>query len=604
MNALIKVVRFPVGVVSLIISVFAFLPVNTRAQPLSYTVDSAGFQSLLDFEGGDCEFEFADINDDGHLDILCVGDHGSPFINTQQHGITIFLGNGTGTGWTLVQNGDFGYGGIAVGDVNNDGFKDVGYGMHHNYAATDFGDQVLEVALGDGTGNNWIPWDDSLGLQGQSWGMFGTDFADIDNDGWLDIGSNSFGCCDGVHIHRNGGNGTWPYAYGFIGGNSNHWFEFGDINNDGFMDFVAAREGGVVYFGNGTGMFINASGGLPSTSVYTFDDVQLLNADSDPQLEMGFCYDGGIFLYKWYSTTQQWQNISGNLPSLGSYYMMQFADMNNDNILDVAASTSGQVSVFTGAGNNVWNQSVTIPIPNLSYGRFLDVADVDHSGRPDILLFGRYPAGMFNSINKLYLIRESSVAVANTITPVYPDSARCFPNGATRFITWQSVLVPGTQAVITLEYNYAGGPGTWDTIAAGIPDNGSYQWTVPMGINSAYVVIRYTLSDNTLATVYATALSAPFNIGCQLTTGLLFDEKEWSLYPNPANEQITLRFAAAIEDHQKITITDAAGRSVLVQEIAAGTSQQTINISKLPPGCYLIHIGNGMMKKRMVVIRD
>ena len=43
-----------------------------------------------------------------------------------------------------------GDGGIAVGDVNNDGHKDVGYGVHHNYSGTAWGDQLNEVVLGDG----------------------------------------------------------------------------------------------------------------------------------------------------------------------------------------------------------------------------------------------------------------------------------------------------------------------------------------------------------------------------------------------------------------------------------------------------------------------
>ena len=83
--------------------------------------------------------------------------------------------------------GDLGYGGIAVGDANNDGYLDVGYGMHHNYSSTDLGDQLIEVALGNGTGQGWMPWDDGLATAGEDWGMFGTDFGDIDNDGDLDF---------------------------------------------------------------------------------------------------------------------------------------------------------------------------------------------------------------------------------------------------------------------------------------------------------------------------------------------------------------------------------------------------------------------------------
>jgi hypothetical protein len=34
---------------------------------------------------------------------------------------------------------------------------------------------------------NWIPWDDGLATNGETYGMFGTDLSDINNDGLKDI---------------------------------------------------------------------------------------------------------------------------------------------------------------------------------------------------------------------------------------------------------------------------------------------------------------------------------------------------------------------------------------------------------------------------------
>src|SRR4030095_12040864 len=181
---------------------FMIMGLPAAAQIPSYTLDSNAFNAIQ-LDGGMVEMQFSDINSDGNVDLLTVGDHGSPFINTNQEGIMVFFGNGTGSGWTLSKTGDLGYGGIAVGDVNNDGFKDVAYGIHHNYSSTDFGDQLLEAVLGDGTGLNWIPWDDSLATAGETYGMFGTDLGDVNNDGLLDICSGSFGCCAGTHVYLN-----------------------------------------------------------------------------------------------------------------------------------------------------------------------------------------------------------------------------------------------------------------------------------------------------------------------------------------------------------------------------------------------------------------
>ncbi len=98
---------------------------------LDYLESSSGL-GTPELEAGRTEIEFADINNDGDIDILSIGDHGSPYINTNEHGVMVWFGDGQGN-WSVYQNGNFGYGGIAIGDLNNDGHMDIGYGMHHNY---------------------------------------------------------------------------------------------------------------------------------------------------------------------------------------------------------------------------------------------------------------------------------------------------------------------------------------------------------------------------------------------------------------------------------------------------------------------------------------
>lgn len=154
------------------LTLFACLfSVSAFIYSLEYTESSSGLETPA-MESGRTELEMADVNQDGHIDILSIGDHGSPYINADEHGIMVWFGNGQGT-WNFFGNGDFGYGGIAIGDINNDGHMDVGYGMHHNYSSSDFGDSIMEAALGDGTGQNWTPWDDGISTGGD-WGMFNT----------------------------------------------------------------------------------------------------------------------------------------------------------------------------------------------------------------------------------------------------------------------------------------------------------------------------------------------------------------------------------------------------------------------------------------------
>jgi hypothetical protein len=267
----------------------------------------------------------------------------------------VWFGDGAGN-WSVYQNGYFGYGGIAIGDVNGDGLWDIGYAMHHAYSSDDFGDQLIEVALGDGTGMNWTPWDDGLATNGETWGMFGTDFADVDNDGDLDIGSNSFGSGAGVHVYLNAGDGTWSQSFGFVGGNSALDFVFGDINNDGNADIAVSHAYGTIYFGDGTGGFALADGGLPSSSM---NGTALGDVDNDGGKDVSFITDypaQGVQVWVWDEDLEQWINFSGSLPTTGGYQATQLCDMDADGYVDLIAFGSGTCRLWLGDGAGHWTQ--------------------------------------------------------------------------------------------------------------------------------------------------------------------------------------------------------------------------------------------------------
>jgi len=232
-------------------SVSKELEKNTREinNYVTFISKSSGLQ-IPDKDEGKTELELADINNDGHLDVIGVGDHGSPYVNSGQHGIMVWLGDGEGT-WEVEQVGNFGYGGIEAGDLNLDGYLDVVWGIHHDWGETGFGDTLIGAALGDGTATNWEGWANGLGTGGEDWGMFATDLADFDCNGFLDIISQSFGCCNGYHLYENQGDGTWEHIWSFSGGNTYNNIETGDFNSDGFPDFVGNREGTNVFFGDG-----------------------------------------------------------------------------------------------------------------------------------------------------------------------------------------------------------------------------------------------------------------------------------------------------------------------------------------------------------------
>ncbi len=471
----------------------AFATRATEAQTLTYASSSADIQTLK-MDSGGTELEMGDVDGDGHPDLVHVGDHGSPYVGTQMHGVTLWLGNGLG-GFTLVQDGNFGYGGVAIGDVNGDGFVDVGYGIHHNYSSNDVGDQLIEVLLGNGTGSGWTAWDDGLATNGESWGMFGTDFADFDGDGDLDLGSNSFGASSGVHLYRNNGDGTWTQTFGFTGSNSDLELGFADFNGDGYFDAMAAHQLGTVYLGDGSGGFTLADGNLPSSN---WTGVGAGDVDGDGADELSFLVSGGPQVWKW-TSGNDWVDLTGDLPSSGPFDQTDLADMDMDGAADLVAVGGGSVKVFSRTAPGVWTSiaSFTTPGTGSRYAEALRAGvDLDHSGFPD-LTFVQDQGGFLNSRNYHYAYLETTPAEFLRMRALAPSANRSWRGGQVHFAEW-TCAVPGADiGLVSLELSAAGPTGPWFPLAAGLPNNGRYQLVVPGNLSSSTCHLRSSVATST-----------------------------------------------------------------------------------------------------------
>ena len=461
-------------------------------------------------DGGVTEIEMGDVNNDGLIDLVSVGDHGSPLVGTDQHGVMVWLGNGDGT-WTLEMSGHFGYGGIALGDVDGDGQIDVGYGIHHNYSATDFGDQLLEVALGDGSGRTWTPWDDGLASNGETWGMSATDFADVDGDGDLDLASVGFGCCAGVHVYLNQGDGSWEQSFGFLEGNARAFLVFGDINGDGVPDFAVSHEEATVYLGDGTGNFTPADGNLPTTGSRGRAGLSLGDIDRDGADDLAFCNpSGGIEVWTM-DQPDVWRSLTGGLPTTGTCQTTQLADMDMDGRLDVTAFGSGRGEIWAGDGLDGWVLADTFSTPPIGDAQAFRIGgDLDHNGCPDIALIA--DEGAWPSLrSRFHVLYEASTPSTLTITAVDPLGRETIRAGSTVFIDWISAVPSSDPGRVDLELSTTGSAGPWQLIATDVPDNGRYQWIVPVDTPPTIdALIRFTL--HVTGETVTTLTPAPFSI--------------------------------------------------------------------------------------------
>lgn len=556
-----------------------------KVRSLNYIKSTQGLSSpawYLFFSG----VEFADINADGHPDIVTIGDAGSPSL--YMHGIMVYFGDGKGN-WSLQMSGNFGYGGIATGDVNGDGLMDVGYGMVNNYGDDDYGDQALEVALGDGSGLNWWPWDDGL-APGNPVKFGPIDLADIDNDGDLDIGAIST-TGDGIYIYKNMGDGSWQLS--FHCQTMQHLymvFQFGDIDNDGMMDFISDSGNGTAYFGDGKGQFTLNDQGLPPIEDNRRTGLSLGSSDSHGGLLLSFIHyqdyygQGPVKVYKFNPLNQSWEDYSVGLPDEIAHYaaITELTDMNMDGWTDVVTHSEegGICRIYTGNGQGAWEQAASFSLGSTEGIWDMTTGDTDHNGYPDLLVMETQKVNVFTYMNFLLFYKESSMPEILDINPQFPSGQELLINNGIRDIRWVSAIPEGETSRVRLELSLSGPNGPWTTIADNLPDNGRYQWTVPAG-NSDQCYIRYGVNQGAES---KTCISrAPFTItDSQGITEL--ESPGIQVSPNPAREKIQIYCSQPLAI---LVMTDLTGKKLKTFKKIT-SFPFSFDLSTFPAGVYLL----------------
>ena len=383
---------------------------TTDSHLLAFTSFGKGLPSRGQWRNG---FDIADMNGDGHLDII----HGPA--RKSMSGPAIFLGDGKGNWrrWSEAKYAPFpyDYGDAKVADSNGDGHMDIALAVHLN---------GLTALVGDGKGNFTL-WNKGLDFQQPGKGNDDSGFSsraiaivDWNHDGRPDIlaigegprlegtrrtegqplsGSQAFGAV----IYLNQGDGTWKRkdqgtGKGLIFGDG---VAVGDFNADGRPDFATASSA------MGRKDLVNIAlpdGNWDPTEVELVRPGAYVRAvatgdfdhDGRADLAVGYIsYEFGVwrsgldlFLSrpdgKWERRVVVAQESRAGVTAVG------VGDVNGDGKLDLVALTGeGETWVFLGDGKGGFTRDLP-GIPQFEKGcrgYHVQLADLDGDGKDEIV---------------------------------------------------------------------------------------------------------------------------------------------------------------------------------------------------------------------------
>jgi hypothetical protein len=198
---------------------------------------------------------WSDYDNDGWPDLFVTNDMGPNFLYHNRHDGT-FEDVGFLSGTALSVDGK------SMGNMAAD-FADIDHDGHFDLLITRYGNQPNSLYLNrQAQGFTDITWDSGLGRDLYSPVRWGGGFADFDNDGWPDIfvaNGNVTSLVDSLphelkyreplQLFRDNGDRTFTDVSDQSGLNqgplqSRRGTAFGDINNDGNVDVVVYNEGG------------------------------------------------------------------------------------------------------------------------------------------------------------------------------------------------------------------------------------------------------------------------------------------------------------------------------------------------------------------------
>ncbi len=365
---------------------------------------AGGFNSYVEPQPGHGvrlgEMQWGDFNNDGKLDLAVTGYDGDPGLCR----VYINAGNGTFSASYVDATSGWGryYGNLAMGDYNNDGNLDLAV-----IGTADINPlRVFRIYRNKGDGT----FDTNFVSPQSGWGISGDDsnstdytrvaWGDFENDGDLDIATCGIDTNNTqvMRVYKNNGDGSFNSTAALIT-NTVYDLAWGDYDNDGFLDVIAASATTICAFRN------NGNGTLNATPVNILGNL----------------------------------NIANTRISLGDY--------DNDGNIDIAAtgqdiaSGQGMLRFYHSLGNGNFDQSPVNILPG--WGMYqcgaMALADYDNDGGIDIAVAGQGSGTATDCYLRVFNDMQAQLGNANTAPTAPAISSMTFSYSApqsTFTITW------------------------------------------------------------------------------------------------------------------------------------------------------------------------
>ena len=305
--------------------------------------------------------EFADVENDGDMDLLITGNTGSPAATANLY-INDGLGSyslSPGTPFEPSNNGD-----IDFGDI--DGDNDLDLIMTGKDAS---GNVFSKLYTNNGTGSFTLV----TGTIFTGVYMSSTEFIDVDNDGDLDLlmcGADSSDVST-ANLYENNGSGIFNLVIGTPFDNAQFGdIAFGDTDNDGDQDILIVGQNdssqyiAKFYINTGTSFSIHPNTPFPETFLHSSSFADFNNDGKLDLLYIGNALNGLIgHIYE-----NQGSNnfVLADSTLSGSYNGSNIvADLNGDNKMDIV--TTGTSFTFPLRAPKIYfNQSTTVSVNELN----------------------------------------------------------------------------------------------------------------------------------------------------------------------------------------------------------------------------------------------